>query len=183
MCASGADVYAWSPSGQTTTCITVNGNGGKKYFVTGTDTVSGCSALDSITVTPIPLPNCNISGKGNICYGQSTTLCAAQGAGYSYAWSTGETTSCITVSGAATYSVTVSNAANGCSSTCKQPVIVNPLPSCSISISTCQLNHQHWCMYTLNHTHCNGPNFGTLNHQHCPVQPESYALLLFNFNM
>lgn len=131
--ASMGDSYIWS-TGETTQSITVNTSG--TYSVTVTN---GCGSADaSVIVTVNPLPDCTISGNASFCEGQSTQLCAPSG-NASYIWSTGETTSCITVTAAGTYSVTVTNS-NGCTSTCSKTVTVNALPVCSISVTSCYKN-------------------------------------------
>jgi hypothetical protein len=50
---------------------------------------------------------------------------------YTYLWSTGETTDCITVSTTGTYSVTVTDA-KGCVGTCEGSVTVHDLPVCRL---------------------------------------------------
>jgi hypothetical protein len=120
----------WS-NGATTPTITVTTSG--DYFVTNKN---ACNSVTSnhIIVTVNPLPDCTITGNGLICLGQTTQLCAP--GGYAkYLWSTGATTSCITVTKAGTYSVTVTNA-SGCSSTCCKTVNVSTLPIAS-KISAC----------------------------------------------
>lgn len=131
--ASTASSYSWS-TGATTQSITVYTSG--NYTVTVTEPCGSASA--SITVTVSPLPDCAISGNTSFCEGQSTQLCAAPG-NASYLWSTGATESCITVTEAGTYSVTVTNA-NGCSSTCSKTVTVDALPTCGITVIACYKN-------------------------------------------
>ena len=126
LCASGGSSYLWS-TGATSSCINVNSAG--TYSVTVTD-VNGCSSICSKVISGNPLPICTIIGSEAICFGQSTQLCAS--GGISYLWSTGAITSCIDVTAAGTYSVTVSDA-NGCSSTCSKIITVNPLPICLIT--------------------------------------------------
>ncbi|WP_421798407.1 ice-binding family protein [Haliscomenobacter sp.] len=126
LCASGGASYLWS-TGANTSCIDVNAAG--TYTVTVTN-ASGCSSTCSQVVTVNPVPICAIAGNAVICAGQSTQLCASDGT--SYLWSTGASTSCIDVSAAGTYTVTVTNT-SGCSSTCSQVVTVNPLPICLIT--------------------------------------------------
>ena len=130
-CAGGSVILTgnvggtWS-TGATTASITVNTSG--DYFVTNT---TGCGSVNSnhIIVTVNPLPVCNITGDAKICIGASTTLCAPPGLA-SYLWSTGATTSCITVSTAGTYSVKITNA-NGCFSICNKTVTLYEAPVAS----------------------------------------------------
>ncbi|MES2848976.1 MAG: T9SS type A sorting domain-containing protein [Bacteroidota bacterium] len=125
----GATSYSWS-TGETTQCITVNV--AAVYSLTVT-TSTGCSAFCSAPVAEGQV-NCDITtdnGKTSICPGGSIQLCAPAGLA-SYLWSTGETTQCITVSAAATYSVTVTNA-NGAGSTCNLQITVNTPPPCNIT--------------------------------------------------
>jgi hypothetical protein len=79
----------------------------------------------------------NSTGNTNLCSGQSTTLSAPAGSGYSYLWSTGATTQAITVNAAGSYAVQVVQSA-GCSST--SPAIqitmnANETPSVSTSMA------------------------------------------------
>jgi hypothetical protein len=115
-------------TGETTSTITVSTSG--EYFITNTN---GCGTAESnhIIITVNPTPVCTITGVFTLCGGQTTELCAP--AGYtSYAWSTGGTLNCITVSSSGTYSVTVTDA-NGCTSTCSQEVSIEDLVSPSIT--------------------------------------------------
>jgi len=125
---AGAASYLWS-TGATTNCITVNAAGTYSVTVTGTN---GCSSVCSKSVTVKPLPSCYISGNSSLCEGGSTSLCAPQGSGYTYLWSTGATTRCVTVNTAGTYFVTVTNSF-GCSSICSKTVTVGTPPPCTIT--------------------------------------------------
>jgi len=51
----------------------------------------------------------NITGETDFCFGSSTIICANSAPNYSYQWSTGESTNCITVLIAGFFSVTVSD--------------------------------------------------------------------------
>ncbi len=68
-----------------------------------------------------------ISGTKQICSGTTTNLSSSAGF-TSYKWSTGATTQVITVSAAATYTVTVTNASN-CTGTASAIVTVNSIPT------------------------------------------------------
>lgn len=100
--ASGAPYFYWS-TGQTTASITVTPNGTTTYYVTGYDD-NGCKDTDTITVY---VKKCcekfDVSVTATtdtICEGGSSTLTAFGATGYQ--WSTGQTTSSITVSPATT---------------------------------------------------------------------------------
>ncbi len=118
---AGYSSYLWS-TGATTRTIAVSTAGGFSVTVTN---AGGCTADTSVTTSlftpPVPL----ISGAAGFCTGSSTTLTAA--AGYaSYLWSTGSTSSSITVNTAGTYTVTVTDN-NGCSGS--NSIVVAPFPS------------------------------------------------------
>ncbi|MCB9309919.1 MAG: DUF11 domain-containing protein [Lewinellaceae bacterium] len=124
--ASGAQTYIWS-TGETTQTIFVSPSTSTVYSVTGTDS-NGCVASDSHTVDVNGLTiNIQITGDDEICLGSSSTLTAS--GGIAYEWSTGETTTSITVAPIAetTYTVTGTDA-NGCSSVAQFTVDINPLP-------------------------------------------------------
>lgn len=106
---NAGSIYLWS-EGSTTQTITVSVS--DTFYV---DVTNACgTASDTIVVTINSLPVIATSGNVSICSGGNTMLCATGGLNYS--WSTGPTTSCITVSPSATttYSVTGTDA-NGCS--------------------------------------------------------------------
>ncbi|HUM46739.1 MAG TPA: T9SS type A sorting domain-containing protein, partial [Chitinophagales bacterium] len=99
------------------------------YKVVITDN-HGCSKTSdnfAVTVNSAATPTLTVIGGSTICQGQSTNISAT--AGYnSYLWSSGQTTSSITVSSAGNYSVTATDA-NGCTAvSAVKTIIVNPLP-------------------------------------------------------
>lgn len=114
LCAPAGYTYLWS-TGETSRCITVNKLG--RYTVAVNN--NGCISICGRTILPAE-PVCVITGKSEIYKGQPTEWCAP--AGYTYKWSTGETTQCIKVSTAGNYSVTVTK--NGCSSSCSKTLKV-----------------------------------------------------------
>jgi hypothetical protein len=124
---SGNNGGTWS-NGATTFSITVSTGG--DYFVTNT-TNCGSVVSNHILITVHPNPICTISGSTSFCTGGSTQLCVDSGA-ISYMWSTGESTNCISVDAAGTYSVTITDS-NGCTSQCSEEVVENSVPVCNIT--------------------------------------------------
>ncbi|MEZ4792877.1 MAG: T9SS type A sorting domain-containing protein, partial [Gelidibacter sp.] len=138
--ATGGSTYVWS-TGATTPSISVSPAATTTYTVTGT-TANGCSASDTVTVTVLTGGTVTASAGPDvsICEGDSTTLTATGGA--SYLWSTGATTSSITVNpnSTTTYSVTAYNATGTDSDTDQVTVTVDPLPTADAGsdVSTCR---------------------------------------------
>ncbi|HEX3383875.1 MAG TPA: hypothetical protein VHS53_01740, partial [Mucilaginibacter sp.] len=84
------------------------------------------------------------SSSPNICSGSSVVLTATPSGGgtapFSYAWSTGETTSSISVSRAGTYTVTVTDKTPGCTGVPKNITVgsgVAPVPPTVTSVPAC----------------------------------------------
>lgn len=101
--ASGASQFLWS-TGDTTASIVVTAAGNYSVIVT-----NACGSDTATAVTTVAaLPVITLSGNTVICPGESTTLSA--GGGNNYLWSTGATTSSISVASAGTYTVISSNA-------------------------------------------------------------------------
>ncbi|MBK8192262.1 MAG: hypothetical protein IPK76_03210 [Lewinellaceae bacterium] len=130
--ASGGGTYLWN-TGATSTSISVSPVSNTTYTVTVTGS-NGCTKTATKTITVNGLPAAAITGTSTICAGQNTTL-TARGGG-TYLWSTGATTTAITVSPGATttYTVTVTNG-NGCTASVSQTVTVNQLPNATASAS------------------------------------------------
>ena len=93
-------------------------------------TSKGCDSVVTLILTVNPLPDVSISGNTSICQGQTTTLVAS--GGESYHWSNASTQDTISVGQSGTYMVTVTNA-QLCSASASITVIVNPLPTVTIS--------------------------------------------------
>ncbi len=124
---TGGVTFAWAgpsiTSGGTTSAPTINGAG--IYTVTVTDPSNGCTATDQATITlnntapnanagPDQTLNCTVTNV-NLA-GSSTT------GGATFVWSgpsivSGGTTTTPNVNGAGTYTVTVTDPTNGCTST------------------------------------------------------------------
>ena len=141
----GMSGYQWklngvNIAGATGSTFSANMSGSYTVLVTN---ANGCSLLSpAFTVTSIALPSATITPASSptFCQGESVVLSAP--AGSSYLWSNGAMTQSITVSQAGTYHVTVTNS-SGCSVTsAPQLVVVNFIPSMSVSnsgpVSFCQ---------------------------------------------
>lgn len=121
LAASGGNNYVWSNgSGSAVITTTVSGT----YSVIGTDT-NGCTNTASAATNVLPPPIASISGNNIICQGDTAVLTA--NGGLNYLWTTGSSSSSITVSNAGTYLVIVS--IGSCSDTASVTVTVNPLPN------------------------------------------------------
>ncbi len=125
--ATGGASYSWN-TGATTSSITVNPTVTSTYTVTGT--LNGCQSTDTVTVFVNNL-QANAGPDVSICHGYSTTLTAS--GGDTYLWSTGATTSSITVNptSTSTYSVTVF--VGNLQDTDDVTVYVNPNPNVIIT--------------------------------------------------
>jgi PKD repeat protein len=112
--------FLWNTSAATQS---INAGAGT-YFVHVTDP-SGCSDADTIVVSTNAAPTVSAGTNQTLCVGQSTTL-VATGAVY-YVWSTGATTTTITVSPTinTNYYVTGYNA-SGCTGTATVSVTMLP---------------------------------------------------------
>jgi gliding motility-associated-like protein len=125
---SSGSSYLWS-NGATTRNITVSASGSYTVKVTSSGGCQSTSAATVVTVNAITAtPTIASSGPTSFCTGGNVTLTSSPGT--SYLWSTGATTSSITVTSAGSYTVKVTNA-SGCQSASSVATIitVNPLPS------------------------------------------------------
>jgi Concanavalin A-like lectin/glucanases superfamily/Secretion system C-terminal sorting domain len=133
--ATGAATYTWTPAAtlSASTGSSVNSFPGitTDYTITGTD-AAGCVGTVSYTVTVLPLPTAAITGSSVLCFGDTISL-TASGA-LTYTWSSGDSTDTANLSPASTttYSVTATDQ-YGCQDTAQYPVLVNPLPTVSIT--------------------------------------------------
>lgn len=130
--APGAVSYLWTPSiGLSASTIAnpiANPTDTTTYIVAITN-ANGCTDLDTVVVTVVPLPSPSItpSGATSFCTGGSVTLTSGLASSYLWSTSVNDTLPSIAVSASGTYSVTVTNG-NGCSSTATQTVTVFGLP-------------------------------------------------------
>lgn len=99
-----ADAYLWS-NGASTQSIEISSAGTYTVVVT----IAGCSDEGEIIIDSKFLPIAALGTDTTLCDGETLTLNAFSNVADAYNWSTGETTSEITVSAEGIYSVTVSN--------------------------------------------------------------------------
>ncbi|GEJ47460.1 T9SS C-terminal target domain-containing protein [Chryseobacterium sp. ON_d1] len=125
--ASGGVTYQWSDSAAATGGIrTVSPTQTTTYTVYAIG-AQGCKSLQParITIEVVPAIVSNLKG-GHICQGDKIILDAGSGPGYTYQWSTGETSQSITVGTPGEYSVMISNGV--CSKEFKTQVIKAVIP-------------------------------------------------------
>ena len=123
-CNTGTN-FLWSPGNNTTQSITVSPTVTTTYYATVT--IGGCTLTDSIIVNVTSAPNILVSGDSSICNGNIAQMNVTGGA--SYSWSTGETTSGISVNPNSTtiYSVITTNSCGIDTSYFTVTVVNNPI--------------------------------------------------------
>jgi hypothetical protein len=128
------ETYLWT-TGSTNTSITVSPMVITTYSVTVTD-LNNCSTTASSTISVNQAPGVNAGSDLEICSGTSKTLTGI-GTADTWLWSTGEATTSITVSPAATtdYILRGSFAATGCYTDDIVKVTVNNLPAVSFTLN------------------------------------------------
>ncbi len=114
----------------TLSLLTVQLSNAGDYYVTVTN---GCGSSNSNTVTlTVNSPTVTVSGLKSVCAGQSTTLTAVGALNYS--WNTGANSSSITSTPSANTNYTVTGIdAQGCVDTETLTVVLNALPTISVS--------------------------------------------------
>ncbi|NIF07868.1 gliding motility-associated C-terminal domain-containing protein [Chryseobacterium sp. Tr-659] len=124
--ATGGVTYQWSDTSSTGGIRTVSPTQTTTYTVYAIG-AQGCKSLQParITIEVVPAIVSVLKG-GHICEGDKIILDAGSGPGYTYQWSTGETSQTITASKAGQYSVTISNGV--CSKEFKTEVIKAVIP-------------------------------------------------------
>jgi len=128
--AAGGTDYLWS-NGETTSTIYVTPDVTTTYTVTVSN---NCGSIDLQTIVTVnPSPDSEITGETTACEGEPINLSTVFNPDYTYEWNTGETTNEIIVTTSGTYSVTVTNTLNSCTSTDQVVVTFNPLPQALVA--------------------------------------------------
>ncbi|MCW3126417.1 MAG: outer rane adhesin like protein, partial [Bacteroidetes bacterium] len=143
---SGSFSYSWSPATRLSATnvanptLTSNVASTVKYFVTVTDNVSGCSSVDSMTLTLNPAVIANAGSSTSVCSGSGVPIgglpAGSGGTGtLTYSWSPGTGLSGTTIPNPTaspivntTYTLTVTDS-KSCSAISSVLVTVNPKPS------------------------------------------------------
>lgn len=133
---NGPFTYVWSTGANSPT---INNLTAGVYTLTVID-ANGCAVVGNATVGNSNGPSASIGNAPSICAGKNAQLNASATGGalpYLYAWSTGATTSVITVNPTvtSTFTVTVRDA-NGCTAVAQTPVAILPAPTPAISGNT-----------------------------------------------
>jgi gliding motility-associated-like protein len=135
--------YSWTGPGITgaSNGASVQVNQSGNYSITVTDSINGCSTSSVVSVSGSnAVPGVSVTSSSSLgitCAPGSSTvnLNAVSGStNVSYSWSSGDVTSAITTSTGGTYTVTVTDSNNGCTSSATINVPVNTaVPSLSLT--------------------------------------------------
>ncbi|WP_317897931.1 T9SS type A sorting domain-containing protein [Aurantibacillus circumpalustris] len=131
--ASGANTFVWA-SGPSTAANPVNPTATTIYTVTGTNTAGSCTntATQSIVVNNLPTVSI-VASSTVVCSVNSATLTAGGAATYTWSNALGNNT-IVTVSSTSNYTRTViGSAANGCTNSASQSMVVNATPTINIA--------------------------------------------------
>ncbi|WP_317897933.1 SBBP repeat-containing protein [Aurantibacillus circumpalustris] len=134
--ASGANTFVWV-NGPSTAVSAVNPTATTIYTVTGTNTAGSCTntATQSIIVNSLPIITI-VPSSTAVCSANSATLTAGGAATYTWSNALGTNTS-VTVSSASNYTRTViGSAANGCTNSASQSMVVNATPTINIGATS-----------------------------------------------
>jgi hypothetical protein len=132
--------YTWSsvPTGYSSKVSnpTVTPTVTTTYYVTETDTLTGCFAYDNGVITVSPPAKANAGGNRTICSGSSITLGASAVSGHTYSWKSKPVGFTSTVSNptvnpivATVYYLTDVITATGCTALDSAAISINPLPA------------------------------------------------------
>ena len=98
------------------------------YFMTATDTVSGCVSVDSLLINVLATPTPNLGADTVICSHQTLLLDASAGS-YTYMWQDSATTQTYNANLFGTYYVLVTDTTSGCIASDSILLGINSAPS------------------------------------------------------
>ena len=136
--ATGGTTYSWTPVNSLSNPSIANPVASPTATTVYTVTMSNgtCTSLDTVKVTVVPVPTINATNDLALCSGSSTTLSATGGNSYSWAPSTGlssTTTATTTANPTITTTYTVIGSNGVCTSKDSVTVTVNALPTANIT--------------------------------------------------
>ena len=111
------------------------------FTVTVTETATSCTSTDQVVISVLPQPFANAGADDTLCLGESITLGGSPTgpAGASFAWDNAASLNDPTASNpiaapqiTTTYTVTVTDAVNGCTNTAQVTILINPLPNTDV---------------------------------------------------
>ncbi len=175
--ASGASSYTWNTSAISSS-IVITPTGTTNYYVNAFDP-NNCVITALKTITVLPLPVLNVSGAGNLCIGNSTTLTATGANTYTWLPSTISNSMVVSPTVSTVYTVAATSAI-GCENTKTVSPVILQLPVVNAVLSNsaiCQnasfsLTATGATYYYLN----NNSMVGNTSIQF-PVSTSSYTLL------
>lgn len=141
--ASGGDTYVWSTGSMYDTTM-VQPASNTDYYVTVTNSITGCVNNDTVTVYVHELPIAVAGPDTTVCEGIPVTLNAGGGVTYNWSPSTGldnpsAQNPVATPSATTTYIVTVANAFS-CTDTASVTITINPAPDVMLGADNAECN-------------------------------------------
>ncbi len=141
--ATGAATYSWSPAGSlsasTGATVTASPASTTTYTVTGT-AADGCFDTATVTVTVNPKPVVTLTGRQNLCEGDSATLTASGASTYSWrpagSLSSASGSSVVAKPRATTQYTVIGTSGAGCVDSAKLTVNLHSLPVVTVNSDT-----------------------------------------------
>ena len=124
--ASGSNFYLWN-NGATAATNTVLATGPTTLQVVST-TVDGCKDSTTFALNITQTPTVTLSAVESVCAGQSTVLLANVSGATSYSWSTGASTTSITVAPISMVIYSFTASAGGCNIIATHTLSIKPIP-------------------------------------------------------
>ncbi|MBP7809996.1 MAG: T9SS type A sorting domain-containing protein [Bacteroidia bacterium] len=131
---SGVSTYTWIPSGINTATISVTPSITTVYTLTGSNG-GPCVATRTAQIVVINNPTLSVLASPSVICAGATASLTASGA-TTYSWSTGATTSVVAASPTITSTYTVTGFNGSCNNTRTVSILVNALPSLTITPTT-----------------------------------------------